>query len=275
MAKQVVNPIERHVEKAVLGVAGIALIAVIVMYAVRSPNQVEIGGEMVTPGEIDAKLAQQAVDVRDWISSHQPKEVPFEPLADQFATALEWFKRNNLPTELRAGVSIGPEVPFVDPKGAKPGQAQLVKVLTLGKPLVERYGAIESTFLVMGFGAVLYFPIGLPAAITADYSTVTLADVGMVLYLALVTSGLVYGLWYWLVGHMRPSQVAVIMCAQPPVTFYLAYLFQGEQLTPMLLIGSLVTLAGIALMIIGGGGQRNIDFQPARPPEPPAEENSR
>lgn len=136
MAKQVINPIERHVEKALLGVAGIALIAVIVMYAVRSPNQVEIGGEMVTPGEIDAKLAQQAVDVRDWISSHQPKEVPFEPLADQFATALEWFKRNNLPTELRAGVSIGPEVPFVDPKGAKPGQAQLVKVLTLGKPLV-------------------------------------------------------------------------------------------------------------------------------------------
>ena len=67
----------------------------------------------------------------------------------------------------------------------------------------------------------------------------------------------------------------MIMCAQPPVTFYLAYLFQDERLTPMLLIGSLVTLAGIALMIIGGGGQRNIDFQPARPPEPPAEENSR
>ncbi|MCH7992975.1 MAG: hypothetical protein IIB57_00875 [Planctomycetes bacterium] len=136
MAKQVVNPIERHVEKALLGVAGIALIAVIVMYAVRSPNQVEIGGEMVTPGEIDAKLAQQAVDVRDWISSHQPKEVPFEPLADQFAAARDPFKRKNLPTHLRAGVSIGPEVPFVDPKGAKPGQAQLVKVQTLGKPLV-------------------------------------------------------------------------------------------------------------------------------------------
>ena len=57
MAKQVVNPIERHVEKALLGLAGIALIAVIVMYVVRSPNQLEIGGDMVTPGEIDAKLA--------------------------------------------------------------------------------------------------------------------------------------------------------------------------------------------------------------------------
>ena len=35
MAKQVVNPIERHLEKALLGAAGIALIAVIVLYVVR------------------------------------------------------------------------------------------------------------------------------------------------------------------------------------------------------------------------------------------------
>ena len=136
MAKQVVNPIERHLEKGLLGVFGIVLIAVIVMYAVRSPNQVEIGGEMVTPGEIDVKLAQQASDVRDRISSHEPKEVQFEPLADQFAAAMDPFKTNNLPIDLRAAVSIGPEVPFVDPKGAKPGQAQLVKVQTLDKPLV-------------------------------------------------------------------------------------------------------------------------------------------
>ena len=147
MAKQVVNPIERHVEKAVLGVAGIVLIAVIVMYAVRSPNQVEIRGEMVTPGEIDAKLAQQALDVRDSISSSEPREVPFEPLADQFAAARDPFKRKNLPTHLRAGVSIGPEVPFVDPKGAKPGQAQLVKVQTLDKPLVTRG---RSTYELLG-----------------------------------------------------------------------------------------------------------------------------
>lgn len=145
MAKQVVNPIERHVEKALLGVAGIALIAVIVIYGVRSPNQVEIGGDMVMPSEIDAKLKQQASDVRDRISTSKPREVPFEPLADQFTSALEPFKKRNLPTELRAGILSGPEVPFVDPKGAKPGQAQLVKVQTMDKPLVT-HG--RSTYLL-------------------------------------------------------------------------------------------------------------------------------
>lgn len=141
----------------------------------------------------------------------------------------------------------------------------------LGKPLVERYGALESTFLVMAFGAILYFPIGLPAALTADYSSVTLGDVGLLLYLGLVTSGVVYVLWYWLVGYLRPTQVAVIMCAQPPTTFFIASLFQGEQFTLALLIGSMVTLTGIALTVIGGGEKRNIDFKPARPPERAAE----
>lgn len=147
MAKQVVNPIERHIEKGVLGVAGIALIGVIVMFGVRSPNQVEIGDEMVTPSEIDAKLARQASEVRDRISSSQPTEVAFEPLGDQFAAALEPFKLAGLPLELPAALLCGPETPFADPKGAKPGQAQLVKVQTLDKPLVT-YG--RSTYELQG-----------------------------------------------------------------------------------------------------------------------------
>jgi len=43
MAKQLVNPIERHVEKAVLGLTGLALVAVIALYLVTSPNQIELG----------------------------------------------------------------------------------------------------------------------------------------------------------------------------------------------------------------------------------------
>ena len=44
MAKQLVNPVERHVEKAIASVAAIVLIGVIARYFVMSPNQLEIGG---------------------------------------------------------------------------------------------------------------------------------------------------------------------------------------------------------------------------------------
>ena len=147
MAKQLVNPIEQHVEKALLGFAGIALIAVVVMYVVRSPSQVEIDGEMVTPSEIDAKLATQASEVKEQIRSFRPQEFTIEPLVEEFASSLNPFRKAKLSTELRAALLIGPEVPFVDPKGAKPGQAQLVKVQTLDKPLVS-YG--RSTYLLQG-----------------------------------------------------------------------------------------------------------------------------
>lgn len=138
----------------------------------------------------------------------------------------------------------------------------------LGKPLVERYGALEVTFLVMAFGALMYFPIGLPIAVMADYSTISLNDWAIVMYLGFVTSGLVYFLWYWLVGYLRPTQVAIVMCGQPPITFAMASVFQGEQLTSGLGLGSLMILGGIVLTVVMGGQKRSLDKAvPLRPPE--------
>ena len=67
MAKQLVNPIERHVEKAVLGLTGLALIAAIGLFLVSSPNQLELGGQAVKPGTIDQVVAQKAASVREAI----------------------------------------------------------------------------------------------------------------------------------------------------------------------------------------------------------------
>ena len=43
MAKQLVNPIERHIEKAIVGVAGLVLLGAIARYLVTSPNQIDLG----------------------------------------------------------------------------------------------------------------------------------------------------------------------------------------------------------------------------------------
>ena len=63
MAKQLVSPVERHVEKVILGIVGIVLLGVIARYLVTSPNQIELGGEMVTPNAVDEKLAEKAAVV--------------------------------------------------------------------------------------------------------------------------------------------------------------------------------------------------------------------
>ncbi len=128
----------------------------------------------------------------------------------------------------------------------------------ISKPLVERYGPLEATFLVMAFGGLLYLPIGIPAAILTDYSTVTLADWGSLIYMGVFTSGMAYFVWFWLVDLLRPTQVAIVTTALPPATILLAWLLIGESLTPNFILGGLITLVGIVVAIVGGGGKHTL-----------------
>ena len=77
MAKQLVNPVERHAEKAVLAVAILLLIGVVVRYLATSPNQLEVGGNWVSPKTVDQQLARKAATARDRIRRAQsPEEMP-------------------------------------------------------------------------------------------------------------------------------------------------------------------------------------------------------
>jgi len=159
MAKQLVHPIERHVEKAVLGLTGLALVAVIALYVVTSPNQIELGQESVSPSTIDGKVAQKAADVIGRLRAAEPKTPKYDPLFDKFAGSLEPLGRTPLPM----AVAIGPEVPIVDPKGTPTGQADLVKVNRPAKPTVS-HG--RGTIVVAATG-------GLPRYVPVDWVTVS------------------------------------------------------------------------------------------------------
>ena len=128
----------------------------------------------------------------------------------------------------------------------------------LCKPIVERYGALETTFLVMAFGAMLYFPFGLTAAIVGDYSMAGTTTWLGILYMGIITSGIAYYLWVWLLERIRPTQVAVIACAQPPTTVILAWLIFGDLPTWNLLLSVILILSGIALMVGYGGPKRGL-----------------
>ncbi len=134
MAKQLVNPIERHAEKAVLGLAGLALVAVIALYLVTSPNQLELGQEKVSPGLIDGRVAQKAVEVAGRLRAAEPKTAQYEPQFDQFARSLQPL----VPAPLPGAVAIGPEVPIVDKAGRATGQAGLVVVNRPDKPTISQ-----------------------------------------------------------------------------------------------------------------------------------------
>ncbi len=158
MAKQLVHPIERHVEKAVLGLTGLALVAVIALYLVTSPNQTELGQEKVSPSTIDGKVAQKATDVIARLHSAQPGGRIPPPLFDEFTGTLQPLARTPFPT----AVAIGPEVPIVDAAGATPGQAGLVKVNRPAKPTTTH-----------GRGTITESVGGQPRQVPVDWVTVS------------------------------------------------------------------------------------------------------
>ncbi len=130
MAKQLVNPIERHAEKAVLGIALLLLIAVAVKYVFSSPNKIVLGGEAVAPRSVDARLAQKAVEIADRIRNASPQETAAEPLIDEFLKQRAPLKADPLPL----AVALGPPVPLIDSPEAVVGRATLVQIQRPEKP---------------------------------------------------------------------------------------------------------------------------------------------
>jgi len=139
MAKQLVGPVERHVEKVVVGVAGLFLIGVLALYLVSSPNKIQIEGttEPVAPSGIDALLAQKANQVREQIRAAKGKVETPAPVADKFVSSLDPFKSEKLHEPLAGGAALGPAVPIIDAPTVIEGSAKLVDVLPLAKPQVN------------------------------------------------------------------------------------------------------------------------------------------
>jgi len=63
MAKQNVSTIERHVEKPVLGLAALVLLAMAYLYGLRTPYTVDLDGEAVGAAEFYRRVAQAADNV--------------------------------------------------------------------------------------------------------------------------------------------------------------------------------------------------------------------
>ena len=139
MAKQLVGPIERHVEKGVLAVAGLLLIGVIARYLVTTPNQLEIQGESVTPASIDGKVGAKAADVARRLREAELPIEPVEPVLPAFEAAVDPYDEElAVAMELPRVAPLHPAVPNVGPQGPAPGmKVTLVPPEPLPQPIVE------------------------------------------------------------------------------------------------------------------------------------------
>jgi drug/metabolite transporter (DMT)-like permease len=120
-----------------------------------------------------------------------------------------------------------------------------------GKPMVVKYGAFHVASLSMIGGSILFLPLGVYGFAHFDLSTLTALHWQGILYLGLGTSVISYFLWYYALGKIETTKVAIFANAQPIVTSILSYFLLHQAFSVQFVFGGVVTLAGVLLTEVG------------------------
>ena len=120
-----------------------------------------------------------------------------------------------------------------------------------GKPMIAKYGALQTTTAMMIAGAAIYFPYGLAHSLDFQFSQLTPLHWTGILYLSLGTSVIGYLLWYHALGKIEAGKAAVFSNGQPIFATILALIFLEYTITGSFVIGGTVTIAGIIITQLG------------------------
>ena len=121
----------------------------------------------------------------------------------------------------------------------------------LGKPLVDRYGAVQITAMNMIVGTLIYLPIGVIAAPPFSPASIAGGDWLRFVYLGLIASVANYLLWFYALGKLETTKVAIFQNLQPVMTIIMALLLGRAIMTGEFAAGGVMTLIGVTLVQLG------------------------
>lgn len=116
---------------------------------------------------------------------------------------------------------------------------------TLGRSLVKEFGPIAATTWPMAFGTLLAIPFGLPSVVALDFGRVTPGAWEALAFVVLFTSVVAYLAWFFALGVLEPTRVAVFTNLQPVLTAAASWLMFGESITWRLAMGGVLVIIGV------------------------------
>ena len=122
----------------------------------------------------------------------------------------------------------------------------------LGKSMIVKYGALRTTAAMMLTGAIIFLPVGIPSALRFPFQQLSLLHWAGILYLAIGTSILGYLLWYHALSRIEAGKVAVFTNAQPVFATILSVIFLDYSITPLFVMGSILTILAISITQTSG-----------------------
>jgi len=142
-AKGSLSFIELHIEKIVLGVAGLITLAVIV-YCLIGTNKVEFAGQKIGPGQVDDVIAARAAELKRALDRAEPKTAAVpdyaQQLRRQFESGIFAPDPNGappVPRTLRVATLFGSPTPPLKETERPEEKVELVKVLSPTTPVAR------------------------------------------------------------------------------------------------------------------------------------------
>lgn len=89
-----------------------------------------------------------------------------------------------------------------------------------------------------------------------DAVHLTAASVGATVYLAVLGSAVTFSLYFWLLSYLPATRLSLITYAIPVVAVVTGTLALGEPITWRVLLGAALVVAGVAMAVRAGGGER-------------------
>lgn len=115
------------------------------------------------------------------------------------------------------------------------------------KPLIERHGGVITMAYATLLGSVPVVLVTLPAAWTIAWNDIPPAAWAGLLWVVIVSAFIGWLVWGWINAVRGVARTAPFMYLMPPVAGVVAWLFAGEQFSPIKLLGAGLALAGVAL----------------------------
>lgn len=119
--------------------------------------------------------------------------------------------------------------------------------IVLGRKVILKYGALNSTIFAALAGSAMFLPIGLWSSVGYSYSSISGSLWLEVIYLSIITSIVGYILWYSALSKIEASKVAVFANGQPVVTAILGYIFLKQGISLAFTVGAVTTIAGVLI----------------------------
>jgi drug/metabolite transporter (DMT)-like permease len=116
-----------------------------------------------------------------------------------------------------------------------------------GKPITLKYGAMNATAWVLLIGTLQFLPIGAYFSLRFDYTSVAISGWLSLLYISVLTSVVAYTIWFWALGRMEASKLAIFQNLQPIIAAVLSVVLVGESLGFDFYLGGLMVVGGVIL----------------------------